>query len=338
MPLAGGRWDGQSRALLPRSRRRRSSRRRSSDVGAAARGGHDRDSLVDARRAGGGGDALRSPPPPCARAVAARGRAASRAGRRRLLVDRRFAKQPSTWSQPVSYVVALLVGRPRRSRPSRGARARRASRRPRAGSGPRPRSPTASRSRMFQASTSRVRRIPGDDGRPVPLLAAARTTSYTSPPSCSSKTICCHVVAVDRVRLDRPPALRAGREDPERLLDRAVDRDGLADGLDHECLVHGAPFSSAAALKRARASSQKSSTHARSTATPAPSSVVEVPRPVPAMRDEARVLEDAEMLGDRGPAHRNLRGELADRPRAARAAARRPAGESGRRGRRAGVR
>jgi hypothetical protein len=35
------------------------------------------------------------------------------------------------------------------------------------------------------------------------------------------------------------------------------------------------------------------------------------------MGDEARVLEDAEMLGDGGTAHRDLRGELADRPGAA---------------------
>jgi hypothetical protein len=33
------------------------------------------------------------------------------------------------------------------------------------------------------------------------------------------------------------------------------------------------------------------------------------------MRDEARVLEDAQVLGDRRPAHGQLRRELADRPR-----------------------
>ena len=43
-----------------------------------------------------------------------------------------------------------------------------------------------------------------------------------------------------------------------------------------------------------------------------------MPRPVAAVRDEARVLQDSEMLGDGGTAHRKLGGELADgaRPRA----------------------
>jgi hypothetical protein len=35
------------------------------------------------------------------------------------------------------------------------------------------------------------------------------------------------------------------------------------------------------------------------------------------MRDEARILEDAEMLRDRGAAHRDLRGEVAHGLRAA---------------------
>jgi hypothetical protein len=40
--------------------------------------------------------------------------------------------------------------------------------------------------------------------------------------------------SVDRVALDGPPADRVGREDTERLLDRAVDGDRLADDLDDE--------------------------------------------------------------------------------------------------------
>src|SRR5688572_24481403 len=76
-------------------------------------------------------------------------------------------------------------------------------------------------------------------------------------------------VLVDRVALSRPPALGLGREDAEGVLDDTVDGDCLAYGFDDERFVHDlSPFLSAAALKRARASSQNPSTQVRSATTP----------------------------------------------------------------------
>jgi hypothetical protein len=43
--------------------------------------------------------------------------------------------------------------------------------------------------------------------------------------------------------------------------------------------------------------------------------LVQVPRSVAPMRDEADVLENAQVLRDRGPAHGQIGSEIADRPR-----------------------